>query len=113
MFSLGWVADYPDPQNFLEVLFESESAQNHYGYGNPEVDALLAEARVEKNQDKRFALYIEAEHMIAEDVPVMPTSFSIDYYVVKPWLENFELSSSIVPFLKDVRVADSHLGKAK
>ena len=37
MFSLGWIADYPDPQNFLDMLFHSDSAYNHGAYSNPEL----------------------------------------------------------------------------
>ena len=38
-YSSGWIADYPDPQNFLDLLFYSTSSQNHTGYANPTVDA--------------------------------------------------------------------------
>jgi ABC-type transport system substrate-binding protein len=110
MFSLGWVADYPDPQNFLEVLFHSQSAQNHYGYANPEVDALLDKARTEQDWDERMRLYRNAEQLISQDAPVIPTTFGMDYYLVKPWLEGLELSSGIVPILKDVRVTDPKMG---
>ena len=110
MFSLGWVADWPLPDNFLEVLFHSQSEQNHYSYGNPEVDALLDQARLESNLDKRLALYQEAERLIVRDAPVIPTTFGADYYLVKPWLEGFELSASIVPFLKDVIITDPERG---
>lgn len=111
MFSLGWVADYPDPQNFLEVLFHSKSAQNRFNYANPEVDALLDKARVEKDRVARMSFYQKAELLIVQDVPAIPTSFGVDYYLAKPWLSGFELSSGIVPFLKDVRVTDPRKGK--
>ncbi|MFQ5577759.1 MAG: peptide ABC transporter substrate-binding protein, partial [Anaerolineae bacterium] len=38
MYELGWIADYPDPQNFVDILFHSKSRQNHMGYSNPELD---------------------------------------------------------------------------
>ncbi|MFN8541435.1 MAG: hypothetical protein U0232_28665 [Thermomicrobiales bacterium] len=37
-FELSWIADYPDPENFLAVLFGSGSAENHTGYSNPAFD---------------------------------------------------------------------------
>lgn len=110
MYSLGWAADWALPDNFLEVLFLSDSAQNHYGYSNPEVDAILNQARVEKDWDERLALYQEAERMIVRDVPVIPSTFSIDRYLTKPWMEGFDIPASIVPFLKDVRVTDPSKG---
>ena len=32
---LGWQADYPDPQDFLDILFHTESSLNHGKYSNP------------------------------------------------------------------------------
>ena len=66
---LGWQADYPDPQNFLDILFHSESQLNQSGYSNPEVDRLLEAARVERDWEARKALYNEAEQLIVDDVP--------------------------------------------
>ena len=61
MFDIGWIADYPDPENFLDILFHSESSNNHTHYSNPEVDALLMKARVETDETARYALYNQAE----------------------------------------------------
>ena len=38
---LGWSADYPDPQDFLDILFHSKSSMNHGAYSNSEVDKIL------------------------------------------------------------------------
>ena len=72
MFTLGWVADYPDPQNFLDILFHSESANNHTGFTNIEVDRLLEQARTEKDVETRISLYQQAEQLIVNDVPGSP-----------------------------------------
>ena len=48
MFYTGWIADYPHPQDFLDILFHSGADYNYGGYSNPEVDALLEEAGVER-----------------------------------------------------------------
>ena len=54
---LLWIADYPDPENFLDMLFHSESSDNHMGYVNPELDRLVEQARVELDPPARFELY--------------------------------------------------------
>ena len=72
MFSLGWVADYPDPENFLDILFHSESDNNHGNYSNPEVDRLLEEAREIRDQETRFRQYNQIEQMIIDDAPWIP-----------------------------------------
>ncbi|HEU5318316.1 MAG TPA: peptide ABC transporter substrate-binding protein, partial [Chloroflexota bacterium] len=56
MFSLGWVADYADPQNFLDVLFHSKSGENHTQYANPDVDRVLERARGERDNAARMRL---------------------------------------------------------
>ena len=53
---IGWEADYPDPQDFLDILFHSESSINHGDYSNPAVDSILEEARVEQDVIRRTAL---------------------------------------------------------
>ena len=53
----GWCTDYPDPQNFLELLFHSGSDENHFGYASPEVDSLLDRAATEQEHEARMALY--------------------------------------------------------
>src|SRR5439155_9817829 len=65
----GWVADYADPQNFLDVLFHSDSTENHTQYANPDVDRLLERARSERDTNARWRLYAEAETQILKDAP--------------------------------------------
>ena len=48
MFTLAWSADYPDPQNFLDIMFHSQSDNNWMNYNNREVDSLLEAARTEQ-----------------------------------------------------------------
>jgi peptide/nickel transport system substrate-binding protein/oligopeptide transport system substrate-binding protein len=69
---LGWIADYPIMDNFLYPLFKSGSADNYSFYSNPDVDAMLDEARTTVDDDARVALYQEAESIIGEDAVVIP-----------------------------------------
>ena len=73
----GWVADYPDPENFLDVLLHSKSVDNHTNYSNLEVDDLLEQARTEQDQAKRFDLYNRAEKLIVADAPGSPCGMVI------------------------------------
>ena len=61
---LGWEADYPDPQDFLDILFHSDSENNHGLYSNQEADVLLEDARVETDSVRRIDLYQNAEEII-------------------------------------------------
>lgn len=94
---LGWVADYLDPENFLDGLFHSESTNNHTGYRNSELDALLERARVEQDQEARFALYREAEQMIIDEAPWAPLWHSNgESYLIKPYVKGFPLSPLVI-----------------
>ena len=95
---LGWVADYLDPENFLDGLFHSESDNNHTAYSNLELDALLERARVEQDQAARFALYQQAEEMIIDASPWAPLYHSNgESYLIKPYIKGFPLSPLVIP----------------
>ncbi len=105
MYISGWIADYPDPQNFLDMLFHSGSAQNHQGYANPEVDALLEQARTEPDEGQRAKLYQEAERLILADAPWVPLTHGVSYVLVKPWVQGYEPSDSLYPWLKEISIS--------
>ncbi len=97
LFSSGWCADYPDPQNFLDVLFHSRSPQNLGGFGHPEIDALLEEARTVGDPAQRMALYREIEQRIIEEAPAVFVAHSLSAVLVKPYLQGYELTPIGVP----------------
>ena len=95
---MGWIADYPDPENFLDVLFHSESANNHTRYSNPEVDHLLEAARTESDETARFEIYNKVEEMILEDAPWVPLWHSgSGYALLKPNVKDYYLFPLVIP----------------
>jgi ABC-type transport system substrate-binding protein len=104
MFSLGWIGDYPDPQNFLDMLFHSESAYNHGAYSSPDLDALVEEARVEQDHDKRMALYQEAEQLLVQDAAWIPLYHSVGYHLVKPYVKDLVIDAQETMNLSEVRI---------
>jgi len=105
MFSLGWIADYPDPENFLDILFHSESLDNHSGYSNPELDKILVQARTEKDTAKRMAMYYQVEQMIVTDAPWIPLDYGEDIQLIKPYVKGVEFSMAVAPWLSKVWIA--------
>ncbi len=104
MITFGWVADYPDPDNFLEFLFLSDSPENATRFSDPQVDALLEEARVEPDQARRFELYRQIEDIIIEEAVVLPMRFGVDHYLVKPYVEGFAPSGGLQEWMSAVQV---------
>ncbi len=89
----GWCADYADPENFADVLFHTGSKQNLGGYSNPEVDALLEEARSVESTEERLALYQKIEQILVDDAAAVFVSHSEAYYIVtRAGLEGYQAS---------------------
>ena len=97
IFSGGWCADYPDPENFADVLFHTGAQQNLGNYSNPALDALLDQARVEQDVSKRVQLYQQAEQIIVQDAPALFLSHGVTYTLVKPYVKGFVLTPIDIP----------------
>jgi oligopeptide transport system substrate-binding protein len=97
IFSGGWCADYPDPENFADVLFHTGAENNQGNYSNPQLDKILEQGRVEQDVKKRIQLYQQAEEMIVNDAPVLFTSHDLSYVVVKPYVKGYKLTPINMP----------------
>ena len=108
MFVIGWGADYPDPENFLDILFHSESTNNWGAYSNREVDSLLEKARVEPDQVARFQQYNVIEQLIVDDAPWVPLWHSTERKVlIKPQVKDYFLVPMTIPKLRHVYFSDN------
>ncbi len=97
LFDGGWCADYPDPENFADVLFHTGSNQNNGGYSNPQLDTLLESARIERDVTKRIAMYQQTEQMIVNDAAVLFTTHALSYELVKPYVKGYVLTPIDIP----------------
>ena len=104
VFSIGWCADYPDPQNFLEVLFHSDSAENQFAYNNEAVDSLLDSAAIEPDAARRTSLYEQAEQLILDDWVAIPLRHIQEYLLVQPYVKGFEVTAIGVPQLQNIYI---------
>lgn len=104
MWSLGWSADYPDPENFLDIHFASDSAQNETKYSNPQLDQLLQRARTERDSEARLKEYRDAEAIILQDAPWIPLFYGSASVLVKPYVKGWEPTGLVIPILKYVTV---------
>jgi oligopeptide transport system substrate-binding protein len=93
----GWIADYPDPHDFLDILFRCDSMQNHTGYCNPEVDELLDQAAGEYDTEKRQGLYRQVEQIVIDEAPWVPLFFEVEYWLVKPYVKDAYLPPMVIP----------------
>ena len=89
MGDVGWVADFNDPVNFLELNRSSTGAQNYGDYNNPRYDALLAQADRERDLVKRGEILKQAEQLVLDDLPVVPLFFGPSSNLVNPDVTGF------------------------
>lgn len=108
VFRQGWIADYPDPENFLTILFHSRNvgaAGNTSRYRNSTLDRLFDEADAMAPGPARFKKYQEAERMILEDAVWVTLYHYTSRALIKPYVKGLERSalSSAPEFLAPLR----------
>jgi len=90
IFSRGWVADYPDPHNFVFAFYHSQgrypSAQ---GFGDPDMDALIDEALREVDPVKRERLYWKIQEKGYDEAPDILTAYMTGAYALRTWVRGF------------------------
>jgi oligopeptide transport system substrate-binding protein len=99
VFIYAWYADFPDPDNFLGILFHSKSKNNYTTYHNPVVDRLLDQARAERDYLKRMAMYRKIEKMILEDAPIVPMINHLFQMVYQPYVKGVEVNALGGPYI--------------
>jgi oligopeptide transport system substrate-binding protein len=104
LFSGGWCADYPDPENFADVLFHTGAEQNTGKYSNLALDAILDQARTEQDVTKRIQLYQQAEQIIVQDAPGLFLLHDVSYELVRPTIKGFVLTPITIPLERYLRL---------
>jgi oligopeptide transport system substrate-binding protein len=105
IFISGWIADYPDPQDFLDILFHSKADYNAGSYTNHKVDSLLDQAAIEMDETKRLGTYQEAEQIMVDDAACLPLWFNTNYVLIRPYVKNYKLNALGIPSLTEAYIA--------
>jgi oligopeptide transport system substrate-binding protein len=94
MIISGWIADYPDPDTFMDQL-KSISMPNFLGTMDPSYDQLVDEAARTSDRAKRMKMYRQADRwLVQEQAILLPLSYGYRHLVglVKPWIKNLSFS---------------------
>jgi len=103
----GWCADYPDPQNFLDVLFHSQSDFNLGHLADPDYDKLVEQARTEQDVQRRIALYQQAEQRLLDNVYAIPLLNPVLYQLVKPRVKGYVMTPIGIDQYPDLQLEPS------
>ncbi|MCK4314793.1 MAG: hypothetical protein KAX24_03385, partial [Anaerolineae bacterium] len=83
----GWLADYPDPDSLLRVIFHSTEGIEDARWHNARFDGLVEEAARVADQTRRMEIYQEADRiLVAQEAVVMPLGYAQGRILVKPWV---------------------------
>jgi len=91
MFRMGWVADYPDADNFLYTLLNSSqfgSAGNYSRFSNSEFDTLTLKAKTISDPEERISLYRAAEKIAVQQAPWIFIYYERELAMIKPVWKN-------------------------
>ena len=90
MRSDGWNADYPDAENFMQVLYGPNIGQaNDSRFKLPAFDALFDEARTLPDGAARTALFARMTDLVLAYAPLRMTYHLLEDPVAQPWVHNY------------------------
>ncbi|MBI2193106.1 MAG: ABC transporter substrate-binding protein [Planctomycetes bacterium] len=119
LIGYGWLADYPDPENFL-FLLHSENRRpgvNYANYANPEYDRLFDEMKGMSNQgeegEKRRQIIARMVRILEEDCPWVPNFHPESYSLVHSWCGGVKLHGPANNLLKYARVDPERRAKLR
>lgn len=84
----AWIADYIDPNSHLDIMV-TDGENNNTGWSNAEYDRLIAAARSETDEAKRFELFHQAEKILMSEMPIIPIYYYVDKNMVKNYVRGF------------------------
>ena len=93
IFKLGWVADYPDSENFLQLFYgpNVSPGPNHANYANPQIDKLYEQLRTMLPGPGKDRLCEQMVDIVIEDCPWVFLYQPMDFAVTHNWLKNYSL----------------------
>ncbi len=92
MYTMGWVADYPDAENFLQLFYSPniDHGTNNSNFSNPRFDVLFRKAAGTMALEDRIPLYVEMVNIISEDCPVLLLSEPVSFLLKYKWMHNIQ-----------------------
>jgi len=87
MMNYGWGSDYEDPYNYFNTIWPSTSDLYHTHWKNDEYDLKAKEAGLETDPQKRSEKYMGVDAILERELPMAPTFFWVNSYLLKPWVQ--------------------------
>ncbi|SDU25554.1 oligopeptide transport system substrate-binding protein [Verrucomicrobium sp. GAS474] len=85
---MGWGGGYFDPTAFLDIM-RGDAENNHTGWANPRYDGLMEQAKRTADARARLVLLKQAEHLLMDEMPLMPIYFYTKPLLVRPEVQGW------------------------
>jgi oligopeptide transport system substrate-binding protein len=96
---MGWLGDFNDPINFLELYREKNGGNNDTLWENADFKKLLDDSQRETDPDARTQMLKDAEAILMDEMPIIPI-----YFYTNVWVEKENLKDVVVSGLGDVQL---------
>jgi ABC-type transport system substrate-binding protein len=105
IFQWGWVADYPDPENFFFLLWSEMARSKSQGpntanFSDPRFDALFLEMKSRDNDDERVRIVQGMRSILEEERPWVELFHPENYALYHGWLEGVKPAGLSYPTVK-------------
>ncbi|WP_051186067.1 peptide ABC transporter substrate-binding protein [Neobacillus bataviensis] len=100
---MGWLGDFNDPINFLELFRDKKGGNNDTNWENADFKKLLNDSQTEPDAAKRSQMLKDAEKIFMDEMPVAPI-----YFYTNSWVQNEKLKGVVVSGLGDVQFKWAH-----
>lgn len=89
----GWLADYPDPENFMFLFYGPNGkvefgGPNAYNYKNPEFDNLFVQMESMQNSPQRQKIIEKMMYILRHDAPAVWMFHPVSYVLCHEWYKN-------------------------
>ena len=85
----GWIGDYVDPKSFLDMMVTGRG-NNQTGWSSNRYDSLLLKGANSSSQEERFSFFDEAEHILMDELPVLPIYTYTRIYMLHPDVQGWD-----------------------
>ena len=94
---MGWLGDFNDPINFLELYKDKYGGNNDTRWEHPKFKELLNQSALEMDVDKRKKILADAEQVLMDEMPIAPI-----YFYTQSWVQNENVKGVQITGLGDV-----------
>jgi ABC-type transport system substrate-binding protein len=105
MWGIAWGADYPDAENFLQLLYGPNKVPGPNGsnFDHAEYNKLFEQMRYMLDSPERRKIISRMAQILVDEMPWVPSMHRVGYYLTQPWFKNYKpgyMGSSEAKFLR-------------